>query len=117
MPAVSKKPGDSFLITGTVKNVGNVSIDLGLKPVLVGPKTYELTTKWYGVIPAGGWAPIYQSDKIPSDAPAGTYRLYMAAIDRSTGTEFQRVDTLWDITVEVAPPAVKKIELSSISVS
>jgi len=117
MPVVSKKPGDSFLITGRVNNVGNVAIDLGLAPVLVGPKTYGLSVKWYGVIPAGGFSLIYQSDKIPSDAPAGTYHLYMAAIDRADGKEFQRVDTFWDIKVEVAPPAVKKIELLSVSVS
>lgn len=117
MPVVYKKPGDSFLVTGRVKNVGEVSIDLGLAPVLEGPKTFGLSVKWYGVIPVGGFASIYQSDVIPSTAPAGTYKLYFSAINKSTGAEFQKIYTNWDISVSAPPPPTPKIELESIYVT
>jgi nucleoside-triphosphatase THEP1 len=114
MPVVNKKPGDQFTLTATVKNVGDVTINLGIAVVLSGPKTYSLSIKDIGNLAPGQQYPLYYVEYIRTEFLIGTYDVLVAAIDRNTNQEFQRIDTTWDINIV---SAVKKIELSSVSVS
>jgi len=69
MPEVSKRAGDGFTLTATVKNVGNVPINLSVAVVLSGPRTYPLHEQVIGSLPVNGTYPLYYYDKVPSDAP------------------------------------------------
>jgi len=115
MPTINKKAGDQFILAGTVKNSGDATVNLGLRVVLKsGMATYELSIKDIGNLAPAQQYPLYYVEKVPSDAPAGTYDVLVSCIDRTANVEFQRIDTLWDIIVSLP---VKKIELLSVSVS
>jgi uncharacterized membrane protein len=114
MPTVNKKAGEQFILSGTVKNSGDVTVNLGIAVVLSGPKTYGLSVKDIGNLAPGQQYSLYYVEYVPSDAPAGTYDVLVSCIDRSINKEFQRIDTLWDIIVSLP---TKKIELLSVSVS
>ncbi|MCM8802838.1 MAG: hypothetical protein NC827_05980 [Candidatus Omnitrophica bacterium] len=116
MPEVKKKQGEQFILAGTIRNIGNTTINLGIAVVLSGPKTYGMSVKDIGNLAPNQQFPLYYVEYIPSDAPAGRYDVLVSAIDRTIGQEFQRIDTLWDIIVEVITP-IKKIELLNVSVS
>lgn len=113
MPTISKPAGGSFTISGSLKNVGTIDLNIWTAVVLSGPVRIGYTVYPKISIPVGQTVAFQtRTHTIPSDTPAGDYKVYIAVGDNSTA--FQEVDTGWIMTV-TAP--IKQVEAVNVSIS
>lgn len=113
MPTITKPAGSSFTISGSLKNVGTIDLNVWTAVILKGPTSIGYTVYPKISIPVGQTVAFQtRSHTIPSNAPTGNYSVYIAVGDDSTA--FQEVDTGWIIAV-TSP--VKKVEAVNVSIS
>jgi len=115
--SITKKPGETIRLTCNVTNKGNVEIsDLGLKPILLGPKRIELDEWDAGSLSPGQTIMPMHTYALPSDPsaiPAGDYRFFIKARDISDNTDLGEHSTDWTVTIQ----GVKSISISNVSLS
>ncbi len=94
---ISKFIGDSFTISGNLKNVGNVNLNVWTKVVLKGPTTVTYSAYPKISIPVGATVAFQKRTHTIGDIPTGDYKVYISVGDDSA--PFQDAYTDWIIRV------------------
>ncbi len=97
MPVITKFVGDKFTISGSLKNVGNVDLNVWTRVVLKGPETVTYPDYPKISIPVGATVPFQKRTHMIPNVPAGDYKVYISVGDNAT--PFQDADTDWIIRV------------------